>query len=728
MRLEQLILVYVRSLRDSKFSLYVAVLAKLAPWFFALDHTHYSRCVPIHIRDMMTLQGQHPDTAIQFSQGGFVVHKTKQPFSSIAIDQAHEQNNKVVKGNGGAVGLLQNQKVLLRWMVAGPQLARVIGEFEDNCLNGGTGKTTRTNLKHHEHTPSAQVKFATEIGALVQVLQDMGNPLLEESEDLLVLDSRDVADPAIVQTVREIEKTGQDQYEKYMTERVIERTTPVFDPISKNQMPLFSQPTSRGPSKTKQTITSLKSDCTLFSLLYIGTQTREGDLDNLFKHENHAYPPSLSLLGKLRFGTKSDLVECLEKLCTPCGEALVADVIILDGAAIINMLKPIGVKTFQDYATHIFLPFIKAQLRNETRIDIIWDVYLEDSLKSTAREIRGRGIRRRLAPSNTIPGDWQEFLRLVDNKTELFDFLVENLSGEKDVYTTCGQNVLCSRVRQDISSLAPCTHEEADTRMLPHAVDSASKRYLRTILRTVDTDVLVLAVSTVVSLQDTEIWVAFGTGKHLRYIRAHDIAKELEYKKALSLPMFNAFTGCDTVSSFASRGKKTAFDTWKSFNEVTPVFSTLLTEPSELNDDCMSVLEAFVVLLYGRTCTETTVDLARKHIFTIKGRSMDNLPPTRAALLQHTKRAVYQGGYVWGQALVRCPCILSPETYGWQKSATQGWQPFWTLLPEAVASCSELLKCGCKKGCRGLCKCVRAALKCTSLCHCSGNCDHNDSN
>ena len=234
-------------------------------------------------------------------------------------------------------------------------------------------------------------------------------------------------------------------------------------------MTLFSRPPSRGPSKTNQTITSLKSDCTLFSRLYIATRFRHGDLDNFFKHENQAYPPSLSLLGKLRFGTKSDLVECLEKLCTSCGEAPVDDVIILDGSAIINMLKPIGVKTLQDYATHVFLPFIKAQLRNVTRIDIIWDVYLEDSLKSTAREIRGRGIRRHVAPSNTIPGNWQGFLRLADNKTELFDFLahqvVENLSGEKDVYT-CGQNVLCSRVRQDISSLEPCTHEEADTRML----------------------------------------------------------------------------------------------------------------------------------------------------------------------------------------------------------------------------------------------------------------------
>ena len=125
-----------------------------------------------------------------------------------------------------------------------------------------------------------------------------------------------------------------------------------------------------------------------------------------------------------------------------------ADVIKLDGAAIINMLKAIGVKTFQDYAKHVFLPFIKAQLRNVTRIDTIWDVYLEDSLKSTARENRGRGIRRRVAPSNTIPGNWQEFLRLADNKNELFDFLahevVENLSGEKYVSSSPGHLISCT--------------------------------------------------------------------------------------------------------------------------------------------------------------------------------------------------------------------------------------------------------------------------------------------
>ena len=108
MQMELLVLVYVRSLRDANFLLYVAVLVPLTPWFFALDHTHYSRWVPIHIRDMMTLHERHPDIATQFAQRGFVVRQTKRPFSAIAINHAHEQNNKVVKGDGGAVDLLQN--------------------------------------------------------------------------------------------------------------------------------------------------------------------------------------------------------------------------------------------------------------------------------------------------------------------------------------------------------------------------------------------------------------------------------------------------------------------------------------------------------------------------------------------------------------------------------------------------------------------------------------------
>lgn len=51
-------------------------------------------------------------------------------FSAITIDQAHEQNNAMVKGDKGAVGLTKNPATLRPWMISGPDVARLIAEFE----------------------------------------------------------------------------------------------------------------------------------------------------------------------------------------------------------------------------------------------------------------------------------------------------------------------------------------------------------------------------------------------------------------------------------------------------------------------------------------------------------------------------------------------------------------------------------------------------------------------
>ena len=106
----------------------------MAPSFFALDHTHYSRWVPVHIRDMTTLHERLRDVA----------KESTRPFAAIAIDHAHEQNNAVVKGEDGAIGLTQNPRALLRWMVAGPEIARTIDGFKTACLAGTTAGTTNT--------------------------------------------------------------------------------------------------------------------------------------------------------------------------------------------------------------------------------------------------------------------------------------------------------------------------------------------------------------------------------------------------------------------------------------------------------------------------------------------------------------------------------------------------------------------------------------------------------
>ena len=61
--------------------------------------------------------------------------------------------------------------------------------------------------------------------------------------------------------------------------------------------------------------------------------------------------------------------------------------------AIVNMLRPGTSKTFQDYVTDVFVPYITYLLQHLKRLDIIWDVYLAESLKVDTRSKRGKGVR-----------------------------------------------------------------------------------------------------------------------------------------------------------------------------------------------------------------------------------------------------------------------------------------------------------------------------------------------
>ena len=130
LHLQLTIVKIVRSLREGNFQLCKDACQSLEPRFFALDRTHYARWLPVHIRDMECLETEIPAVAAEFKKGNFVVNKTNRTFSSLPIDQAHEQNNKIVKGDGGAIGLTVSSTQLLRWMVSGPEISRIIKDFE----------------------------------------------------------------------------------------------------------------------------------------------------------------------------------------------------------------------------------------------------------------------------------------------------------------------------------------------------------------------------------------------------------------------------------------------------------------------------------------------------------------------------------------------------------------------------------------------------------------------
>ena len=89
------------------------------------------------------------------------------------------------------------------------------------------------------------------------------------------------------------------------------------------------------------------------------------------------------------------------------------------------MLKPNAMKSFQEYADEVFVKFIQQQLQSLKRIDIVWDRYLANSIKGSAREKRDVEVRRKVSAQSKISSNWLNFLRDPNNKTELFAFLTK---------------------------------------------------------------------------------------------------------------------------------------------------------------------------------------------------------------------------------------------------------------------------------------------------------------
>ena len=189
-----------------------------------------------------------------------------------------------------------------------------------------------------------------------------------------------------------------------------------------------------------------------------------------------------------------------------------------------------------------------------TRVDVVWDSYRADSLKTHTRECRGTGDPLRVLESTRIPQNCKSVLRVDSNKTELFKFLATAVESTvppigKVLVTTKGEQVV-STDTLDVTDLQPCTHEEADYRVMLHCAHAHKHGLMKIMIHATDTDVLVLAISMVIRMDGCEIWLAFGSGTRFRYIAAHTIASALGDDICKGLLFMHAVSGCDTVSSF----------------------------------------------------------------------------------------------------------------------------------------------------------------------------------
>ena len=92
---------------------------------------------------------------------------------------------------------------------------------------------------HHDEGLSTQKTFKLNVLSLVQAIKDMGNPFLNQSEEILTLDTGNVLDESVVDTVHTIEELGKEQFESYYKSVLVDHTCSIHKPMKKNSISLF---------------------------------------------------------------------------------------------------------------------------------------------------------------------------------------------------------------------------------------------------------------------------------------------------------------------------------------------------------------------------------------------------------------------------------------------------------------------------------------------------------
>ena len=124
--------------------------------------------------------------------------------------------------------------------------------------------------------------------ALVETMDNMGNPFSDTSGDLLDLDTQEVMNAAVIYSIRNLKELGERQCSEFFNRRLVQHTTPVTDRIPRNNVPLFRWRPNKAKTRTQEQLLAMKRDRHLFSTLYIASQVRDADLEDFFQHENQS--------------------------------------------------------------------------------------------------------------------------------------------------------------------------------------------------------------------------------------------------------------------------------------------------------------------------------------------------------------------------------------------------------------------------------------------------------
>ena len=125
--------------------------------------------------------------------------------------------------------------------------------------------------------------------------------------------------------------------------------------------------------------------------------------------------------------------------------------------------------------------------------------------------------------------------------------------------TQTGQRSCGTVIPRDIANTSPRKHGDVDTRIIVRVGDAEKYSYKIVMIRSVDTNVVVLGVVAFILQMGSlkSLWEAFGTGRKFRFIPNHEMARSLEPRKcqeSKTIRFVLAFAGCDSLRQESCKG------------------------------------------------------------------------------------------------------------------------------------------------------------------------------
>ena len=129
--------------------------------------------------------------------------------------------------------MYDSTNTLALYMMAAPDTARLVNEFQ-NVLGKANSSTA-----HHEESPELQKRFIKDVKNFLIVLRERGSPFLDKGVELKSIDTRDVMEPEVMLSLKQLKELGEILHEAYTETRLRHRNLSLTDTITRNG---FEQP------------------------------------------------------------------------------------------------------------------------------------------------------------------------------------------------------------------------------------------------------------------------------------------------------------------------------------------------------------------------------------------------------------------------------------------------------------------------------------------------------